>query len=100
MGSTYDFVIIGGGTSGLVVANRLSEDPTKTVLVLEAGPDIAEDPRVRIPFLSQGLLGSEMDWNFRSEPQVWLNLFSPPLFWSHSSRRISMLTLLSMSSQI
>ncbi|KAI0018400.1 putative GMC oxidoreductase [Xylariomycetidae sp. FL0641] len=71
--SSYDFVVVGGGTAGLVVASRLSEDPTKQVLVLEAGADTRDDLRVRIPGLCMGLLSSDLDWGFSSEPQVCLN---------------------------
>jgi len=68
--SEYDYVVIGGGTSGLVVATRLSEDPTAQVLVLEAGENHLEDPRIKIPALWPSLLGTELDWNFTSVPQV------------------------------
>lgn len=66
----YDFVIVGGGTSGLVVATRLSEDPNVQVLVLEAGEDHRADPRVTIPALWMSLRGSELDWNLVTTPQV------------------------------
>lgn len=70
MSSEYDFVIVGGGTAGLVVATRLSESPDNRVLVLEAGSDHTEDPRVKTPIFYSALLGTEADWGFRSEPQV------------------------------
>ncbi|GKZ66590.1 hypothetical protein AnigIFM60653_002821 [Aspergillus niger] len=69
----YDFVIIGGGTAGLVVASRLSEDPNTSVLVLEAGADLTADPRVNIPIFYAALLGSDADWKFKSSPQPGLN---------------------------
>ena len=43
---TFDFVIVGGGTAGLVLAARLSEDPSKSVLVLEAGSAHFDDPLI------------------------------------------------------
>lgn len=70
MPATYDFVIIGGGTAGLVVATRLSEVSHFQVLVLEAGTDHSEDLRVKAPALYTTLLGTEADWNFQTEPQV------------------------------
>jgi choline dehydrogenase-like flavoprotein len=50
-----DIVIIGGGTAGLVLAARLSEDPTIYVLVLEAGGNHIDDPRVTTPGLLPSL---------------------------------------------
>ncbi|KAM5349281.1 hypothetical protein ACJ41O_005788 [Fusarium nematophilum] len=47
----YDYIVVGGGTSGLVVANRLSEDPKKTVLVVEYG-DFANTINATVPYLT------------------------------------------------
>lgn len=67
----YDYIIIGGGTAGLVVASRLSEDADVSVLVIEAGGDKSKDPLVMTPGLMGALYGKEeYDWNFLSVPQV------------------------------
>lgn len=67
---TADYVIIGGGTAGLVLANRLSENPNLSVVVLEAGENRLNDPRVMIPAFWTSLLGTELDWQFESRSQV------------------------------
>lgn len=67
----YDYIVVGGGTAGLVVASRLSEDPNVSVLVIEAGGDKSKDPFVNIPGFMGALYGKEeYDWNFSSVPQV------------------------------
>lgn len=70
--SAHDFVIVGAGSAGSVLANRLSEDPNVRVLLLEAGPvDIPPDieTRIQTPAAWPTLLGSEVDWGYRSVPQ-------------------------------
>ncbi|RMJ16968.1 hypothetical protein CDV36_003311 [Fusarium kuroshium] len=61
--SEYDYVVVGGGTSGLTVANRLSENPGVTVLVLEAGDFDANEDFLTIPGLAGGAVGTKYDWN-------------------------------------
>lgn len=68
--ATFDFVIVGGGTAGLVVANRLTENPNVQVLVLEAGENQIDNLLVSTPSLYTQLQGGEADWNFLSVPQV------------------------------
>lgn len=73
-GKTFDFVIVGGGLAGLVVANRLSEWDNQTVLVIEAGGD-AQDvlDRVSVPGYAyhQGLSSdTPYGWNFSTSEQV------------------------------
>lgn len=67
----FDFIIIGGGTAGLVLAARLSEDPAVSVAVIEAGRNLVEDENILRPSLIQTLYGKpEYDWCFTTEPQV------------------------------
>ncbi|CAE8726390.1 unnamed protein product, partial [Polarella glacialis] len=66
----YNFVVVGAGSAGCVLAARLSEDPTVSVLLLEAGGS-NQSFAVRSPFLTcPTLQNSERDWAFRSEPQA------------------------------
>ena len=70
--TNYDYIIIGAGSAGCVVANRLTEDSKTTVLLLEAGnPDTK--PEIQVPAECLKLLGSEVDWGYFSEPEPYLN---------------------------
>lgn len=70
-GNAYDYLIIGGGTAGLVVAARLTEDATVTVGVLEAGKNQLGSPLVDTPAAFLGMMmDKEYDWAFFTEPQV------------------------------
>ena len=71
----YDYIIVGGGTAGAVLANRLSEDSAKKVLVLEAGrPDYMLDFRIHMPAALSFLLnGTFYNWAYESEPEPYMN---------------------------
>lgn len=61
----YDYVIIGGGSAGAVLASRLSEDEDRTVLLLEAGVD--EVPSSDIPWSYSFLQRTYLDWDFKTK---------------------------------
>lgn len=69
---TFDYIIIGAGSAGCVLANRLSADSSVSVLLLEAGgPDTKME--IHIPAAYTKLHGSSVDWGFWTEPQTALN---------------------------
>ncbi|KAJ7439757.1 hypothetical protein FB451DRAFT_145380 [Mycena latifolia] len=85
---TFDFIVVGGGTAGLVVAARLTEDPQIKVGVIEAGQYRPGDPLIEIPQSTAApsnpngtsLIGNPTyDWRFASTPQPGLNGTSIPL---------------------
>jgi choline dehydrogenase len=66
--AVYDYVIVGAGSAGCVLAARLSEDPATRVLLLEAGPPDDAD-EIHIPAAINLLFQSTYDWNYQTTPQ-------------------------------
>lgn len=72
LAATFDYVIVGGGTSGLLLANRLSENPSTSVAVIDPGPDQRDHEAIEDPAqwmtLANTTLGA--NWGYESVPQV------------------------------
>ena len=74
----HDFIIVGAGSAGCVLAARLSENPQTSVLLLEAGgPD--KKTEIRIPAAFSKLFHGELDWNYMTEPEPQTG--NRPLYW-------------------
>ncbi|KAF3902575.1 hypothetical protein ABW21_db0207473 [Orbilia brochopaga] len=100
---TFDYIIAGGGTAGLTIAARLSENPAVTVAVIEAGENRVDDLNILAPGLLTALYSNpNYDWNFHTVPQgdVDGKIYAHPrgkvlggssainfLFWTHPSRK-------------
>src|SRR5689334_7910895 len=70
---TFDYIVVGAGSAGCVVAARLSENPRYTVLLLEAG-GVDKDWRIEMPLGVGALLESGAhNWNYLTEPEPHLN---------------------------
>ncbi|MRJ76069.1 choline dehydrogenase [Aeromicrobium sp. SMF47] len=67
----YDYIVIGSGSAGGVVASRLTEDPQVSVLLLEAGP-ADDDDMIRMPLGFSTLFKTKWDWNYETTPQKHL----------------------------
>ncbi|XP_050083407.1 neither inactivation nor afterpotential protein G [Anopheles aquasalis] len=68
-GQSFDYIIVGAGTAGCVLANRLSRNPNVTVLLIEAGGTFGAASIV--PLMSTAMQGTKYDWAFRTTPQKY-----------------------------
>src|SRR5207249_1978950 len=74
----FDYIIVGAGSAGCVLANRLSEEPQTRVLLLEAGgPDKKQE--VHVPAAFSKLFKTPLDWQFYTVPQA--GLANRSLYW-------------------
>src|SRR6202046_1458593 len=68
----YDYIIVGAGSAGCVLANRLSEDPSVRVLLLEAGGK-DRSLKIKIPAAFPEQFHSKLDWDFATEPEPYVD---------------------------
>lgn len=74
----FDYIVVGAGSAGCVLAARLTERPDTSVLLIEAGPPDRKR-EIHIPAAFSKLFRTEVDWNFSTDPQAHLNGRS--LYW-------------------
>lgn len=69
----FDYVIVGGGTAGTVLANRLSENSSVSVALIEAGGSALDNPLARTIYGNCPACDTPLDWNYTTIPQRYLN---------------------------
>lgn len=72
LGMHFDFIIVGGGTAGCVLANRLSEIPGKNVLLIEAGSTFS--PMAMVPLFASQQQKSSVDWQLETIRQKYSSI--------------------------
>src|SRR6185312_3751469 len=78
-GVTFDYVVVGGGTAGCVLANRLTADGRHRVLLLEAGP-VDRSPWIHIPIgYAKTMFHPRYNWGFRTDPEPQMD--SRAMYW-------------------
>jgi choline dehydrogenase len=82
----YDFIVCGSGSSGSVVARRLTEDSGVRVLFVEGGSD--DLPQIMKANQWPANIGSERDWNFQGQPNPYLNGRTVPFDGESFGRRL------------
>jgi len=68
----FDYIIVGAGSAGCVLANRLSADPAVRVLLLEAGGK-DRSPNIKIPAAFSKQFHTKLDWDFATEPEPFVD---------------------------
>jgi choline dehydrogenase-like flavoprotein len=83
--NVFDYIVVGGGTSGLVVAARLVEDPTVSVCVLEAGGDISSDLNTIVPGITHSLVCRHLVLTATNAGFGFKNFVNPEVGWGFES---------------
>jgi choline dehydrogenase len=71
-GQSHDYVIVGAGSAGCVLAARLTEDPDVSVLLIEAGPTDSKE-NIHVPAAFGSLLKTDVDWDYATAPEEGCN---------------------------